>query len=112
MVALTYIEPSNIQKGINDFPTQQDKCEREDITEIPDIWTTFSHSLTQKKSESFSPEETKQQVEEFICIESDKEEDAETWATVSLSSSTQTYSEESRPGNFLLELETGHKFFA
>ena len=101
MVALTYVESSNIPKGINDFSTRKENYEREGIQEIPDLWTTFSHSLTQKKSESFSLDETKQQVEEFICIESDKEEDAETWATVSLSSSTQTSSEGSILGNFL-----------
>jgi hypothetical protein len=110
LVALTHVESSNIPKGINDFPSR--KCEREGITEMPDLWTTFSHSLTQKKSESFFPEATKQQVEEFIFIESDKEEDGETWATVSLSSSTQTSSKASRQGNFLFELKTWRKFFA
>ena len=93
----------NIPKGSTDFHTREHNCEREGLKEMPEIWTTFSHSLAQKKSESFSPEETKQQVEEIIFIESDKEEDGETWATVSLSSSTQTSSEESRQGNFLVE---------
>ena len=100
------MESSYILPNINDLPTRKQNCEREGLKEIPDIWTTFSHSLTQKKNESFSPEATKQQVEEIIFIESDKEEDGETWATVSLSSSTQTSSEESRLGNFLLKLKT------
>ena len=103
LVALTHVESSYILPNIIDFPTRKQNCEREDSEEIPDLWTTFSHSITQKESESFSPEATKQQVEEIIFIESDKEEDGETWATVSLSSSTQTSSEESRQGNFLLE---------
>ena len=61
-------------------------------------------SLTYSEEKwKFSPEATKQQVEEIIFIESDQEEDGETWATVSLSSSTQTSSEESRQGNFLVE---------
>ena len=106
LVALTHVESSYILPNIIDFPTRKQNCEREDSEEIPDLWTTFSHSLTQKKSESFSPEATKQQVEEIIFIESDQEEDGETWATVSLSSSTQTSSEESRLGNFLLKLKT------
>ena len=108
LVALTRVESSKIPLSINinDFPTRKQNYEREGIKEIPELWTTFSHSLNQKKGESLSPEATKQQVEEFICIESDKEEDAETWATVSLSSSTQTSSEESRQGKFLLKLKT------
>ena len=88
----------NIPKGSTDFHTREHNCEREGLKEMPEIWTTFSHSLAQKKSESFFPEATKQQ--DFIFIESDKEEeDGETWATVSLSNSTETSCKGSRLGN-------------
>ena len=73
------------------------------------ILETWKHHISwgnEIYTEKKPPDETKQQVEEFICIESDKEEDGETWATVSLSSSPQTSSEESRLGKFLLKLKT------
>jgi hypothetical protein len=104
LVALTRVESSNIPEGLNDLTSRKETFEKEGLKEIPDLWTTFTHSLTQKKRESFSHEATKQQVEEFIFIESEKEEeDRETWASVSLSSSTQTSSEGSTLGTFLLE---------
>ena len=107
LVALTHVESSYILPNIIDFPSRKQNCEREDSEEIPDLWTTFSHSLTQKKSESFSPEATKQQVEEIIIIESDKEEeDGEIWATVSLSNSTETSCKGSRLGNLFFKLKT------
>ena len=97
LLTLTQVESSTLYHNANRFSMRNENLQRE---EIPDIWTTFSKSITQQKRENYSQQESPQKVEAFFFTEeSEEEEDDKTWSTVSLSSSPRISSEGSIRGS-------------